>query len=238
MKVWLLSVSSVGDNMGLPVKIWARPQRVFRIHPGEENSDFSGSLWRRKSQFFWPASRQGNFISIACPGEGVMNQEPRRISSCHSRLASRHPAPFPSGARGRTIGSNPDRITPAPLLVAFYWAQSKTHVLPCILECICHLWPPWPHFPMLCSGTTLRAHQPHSSRLMWDYRICRVVWSVWSSALSFDLCILNHDFAVLSLPSSRVHLSHIPSLLLCGENLLRLESRDYLPVSGWLPFFL
>lgn len=49
--------------MGLPVKIWAHPQRVFRIHPGEENSDFSGSFGEEKVSFFGlPPGREISFL--------------------------------------------------------------------------------------------------------------------------------------------------------------------------------
>lgn len=216
---------------------------------GHTHKEFSGFILGKKILIFLAPLEKKKSVFLACLPAGKFHfyclpwgrshepgtKEDITLSQL-SGFQTPSALPIRSQRQNNRKQSRPDHT--APLLLAFYWALSKTHILPCSLECICHLWPSWPHFPMRCSGTTLRAHQPHSSCLMWDYRICRVVWSVWSSALSFDLCILNHDFAVLSLPSSRVHLSHILSLLLCGENLLRLESRDYLPVSGLLPFFL
>lgn len=166
---------------------------------------FSGSLWRRKSQLFLACLPAGKFHFYCLPWGRSHEPGTKEDISLSQLSGFQTPSVLPSRSQRQNNRkqSRPDHT--APLFKAFYWALSKTHVLPCIRECICHLWPSWPHFPILRSGTTLRALQPHSSSPMWDYWICRV------SGLCGHLpCHLTSAFSALSLPSS-----HDPFRLFC-----------------------
>lgn len=154
LKVWLLSVNFIDR---------------WQYGVASQNLDtsiksFQDSSWGRKLWFFWLPLQKEKSVFLACLPDGKFHfyclpwgrsHEPgtkediilSQLSGFQAWSLTQLPSQHSDQRQKNWKQSRADHNT--PLFIAFYWALSKTHILPCILKCICNLWPSWPHFPIL-----------------------------------------------------------------------------------------